>query len=67
MSSALIETMADDRMTGGLPYHRRLFMNCIWRAGDTDGGGDATLRVVGSTMGMALRVRCAIGWCIFGG
>lgn len=38
---------------------------CICRAGDTEGGGLATLRVVGSTMGIALRVRWARGACNF--
>lgn len=38
---------------------------CICLAGETDGGGLATLRVLGSTIGIALRVRCASGWCSF--
>jgi hypothetical protein len=44
-------------------YQRR-DMNCccIWRLGETDGGGLATARVEGSTIGMALRVRWASGW-----
>lgn len=48
-------------------YQRRCDMNCccIWRLGETDGGGLATARVEGSTMGMALRVRWASGWCSF--
>lgn len=36
---------------------------CICRLGETEGGGLATARVEGSTMGMALRVRWASGWC----
>jgi hypothetical protein len=42
---------------------------CIicWRAGETEGGGEATLRVEGSTMGMALpALRWASGWCSLG-
>lgn len=35
------------------------------RAGDTDGGGEATARVLGSTIGMALRLRWARGAWIF--
>lgn len=47
-------------------YQRR-GMNCccICRLGETEGGGLATFRVEGSTMGMALRVRWASGWWSF--
>jgi len=38
-------------------YHLRAYWCCIWRAGETLCGGLATVRVLGSTMGMALRVR----------
>jgi hypothetical protein len=38
---------------------------CICRLGETDGGGLETFRVEGSTIGMALRVRWACGWCSF--
>lgn len=51
-------------------YHRRLFMYCccICLAGETDadGGGLATVLVLGSTMAMAaLRERWASGWWSF--
>lgn len=49
-------------------YQRRcccMWWCCIWRAGETLRGGLATERVDGSTIGIALRVRCAIGWCSF--
>lgn len=48
----------------GVIYHRPRDMNCccICRLGETDGGGLATARVDGSTIGMALRVRWASGW-----
>jgi len=40
-------------------------MNCCWIClfGETDGGGLAIARVDGSTIGIALRVRWASGWC----
>jgi len=36
---------------------------CICRLGEMLGGGLATARVDGSTIGIALRVRWASGWC----
>lgn len=42
----------------GILYHRRSCIACcIMRAGETDGGGEATARVVGFTIGIALRLR----------
>lgn len=38
---------------------------CICRAGEMERGGLAAERALGSTMGMALRVRWAMGWCSF--
>lgn len=51
---------------GRRAYQRReTYCCCICRPGETERGGLATKRVLGSTMGMALRVRCASGWCSF--
>jgi hypothetical protein len=38
-------------------HYQRRNCCCICRFGETDGGGLATVRVEGSTIGMALRVR----------
>ena len=47
-------------------YQRRgTYWCCICRPGETDIGGLATDRVEGSTIGIALRDLCAIGWCSF--
>jgi hypothetical protein len=41
-------------------------MVCCILAGDTDGDGLAmVMPVAGLTIGMALRVRVAAGWCSF--
>lgn len=47
---------------GRSDYQRRDAYGCCILAGDTERGGLATARVVGSTIGIALRVRCARGW-----
>jgi hypothetical protein len=44
---------------------RRPYCCCICRPGETLKGGLAAKRVEGSTIGIALRVRCANGWCSF--
>lgn len=44
---------------------RDTYCCCICRPGDTERGGLATERVLGSTIGIALRLRCASGWCSF--
>jgi hypothetical protein len=59
--------MRTEQVLGLVParLYQRRDMNCccICRLGETLGGGLATVRVDGSTMGMALRVRWASGWC----
>lgn len=48
-----------DHLSARQSIYQRRPMNCccICLAGETEGGGEATARVEGSTMGIALRVR----------
>lgn len=47
-------------------YQRRPSVCCCILAGDTDCGGlDMLIPVLGLTMGIALRIRVAAGWCSF--
>lgn len=56
------------RLVRGVYWTQRralMYCCCICRAGETDGGGLATERVDGSTIGIALRLRWASGWWSF--
>lgn len=62
--SAVVDSITQSQVP---PYQRRgAYCCCIWRPGETDmGTGLATDRVEGSTIGIALRVLWASGWCSF--
>ena len=58
--------IGDDAAAAGVAAYQRRPRGCCIRPGDTDGEGlDMVRPLAGLTMGMALRVRVAAGWCSF--